>query len=489
MQVAHELADAFTDGVYFVGLAELRDPELVVSTIAGVLGVEEAVDEPLLGTVEQHLERRRLLLLLDNFEHVDEAAPVVSRLLAAARDLKVLVTSRSRLHLYGEHEYHVSRLHLESEAVPLFEARARAVTPDFRLSDDRADAVRRICERLDCLALAVELAAARVAELSPEQMLKSLPRLELAASGPRDLAVRQRTLRAAIDWSYRLLPPTEQELCTRLSVFVGGCTAEAVQQVCAGDDVGLRSLVARNLVLRRPTTRGERFDQLETIREFAVELLGSADPVRDRHAQHYLALAEEAADGVRGPDQLAWVSRLDAERDNIRAALTHLLRDGRSDGKPRHGQAALRLASALGFYWYKTGAIGEGIAWLDRALAAAPGAPDPLRARALHALGVLVAERGDPTRALACCEASCALFRQTGDLAWVARSLNSQAGILRDRGDGARAEPLFRRASTSGDAWVRTTRRSPWFSATSPSSPSTATTSRAPGPSARSAWR
>ncbi len=447
LQAAHELADVFADGVFFVGLAELRDPDLVASTVAGALGVEEVSDQPLLSTLQAHLRDRRLLLLLDNFEHVDEAAPLVGQLLSAAPGVKVLATSRSRLRIYGEHDYPVPQLALADEAVPLFGAQARAADPAFRLTERVVAAVGEVCERLDCLALAIELAAARVTEFTPEQMLSVLPRrLDLAMAGPRDLAVRQQALRAAIDWSYRLLGPAEQRIFVGLAVFAGGCTEQAAQAVCGATATELSSLAATSLVRRRPAEPdGSRFDMLETIREYGLECLehGPApggDAVRGEHARYYLALAETAAEELRGPDQLQWIARLESERDNMRAALTYLL--DQTPPSPASEQA-LRLAAALGTFWYKTGGAAEGSVWLERALAAAPGSPGVFRARALHRLGMLVAERGEAARALVHFEASGELFGQAGEPAWVARSLNSQGGIARDMGDSARAERLF----------------------------------------------
>jgi len=446
LQAAHELADAFSDGVFFVGLAELRDPDLVLPTLAATLGVEEVADQSLLATLQAALADRRLLLLLDNFEQVDEAAPAVGSLLSAVPGLKMLVTSRSPLRIYGEHEYRVPQLALHEEAVPLFAVRARAVDPSFRLTERVAEEVSGVCARLDCLALAIELAAARVTEFTPKQMLSELPRrLDLAASGPRDLAVRQQGLRAAIDWSFHLLPAEEQQVFTKLAVFVGGCTQEAAGAVCGGTTSQLSSLAAKSLVVRqRPEPDRTRFEMLETIREYGLECLDagpalSRESVCEEHARYFLALAEAAADELRGPDRGHWIVRLTEERDNLRAALTHLLENptGESDAS---GQPALRLAAALGFFWYKTGSPTEGSTWLERALEAAPDAPDVLRARALHSMGIMAAERGDDVHALAHCEESGELFRRAGELAWLARSLNSQGGIARDIGDLARAE-------------------------------------------------
>jgi len=448
LQAAHELADAFEDGVFFVGLAEVRDPGLVVTTVAESLGVDGRPDQPPLAAVQEHLAGRRVLVVLDNFEHVDEAAPLVGQLLAAVAGLKVLVTSRSPLRIYGEHEYPVRQLTLEDEAVPLFEARARAAERHFRLTDSVADAVRQICLRLDCLPLAIELAAARAADLAPHDMLRLLPRtLELAVSGPRDHAVRQQTLRAAIDWSHRLLSPDVQRVFTELAVFVGGFTVATAAEVCGATEAQLSSLASSSLIV---AGGGDelRYDMLETIREYGLERLGQADPsspdfdsARDRHAHYFSQLAEMAAPELRGPDQFRWVAVLQTERANVRAALEHLLSAPR--GQNQAAEQALRLAGALGYFWYKTGSGAEGTTWLQRALAAARGAPAVVRARALHSLGILIADRGDAAGALAYFEESGELFREAGELDWMARSLNSQGGIARDLGEFERAERVF----------------------------------------------
>lgn len=455
LQAAHELADDFPDGVFFVGLAELRDPRLFVSTLAAAVGLEEVADEPLLATVQERLRHRRLLLLLDNFEHLDDAAPLVSQMLAAAPGLKVLVTSRSRLRLYGEHDYPVPPLGLQDEAVPLFAARAQAADPGFRLTDGLAATVNEICARLDCLPLAIELASARIRELSPQEMLKVLPnRLELAAAGARDLSPRQQTLRATIDWSYRLLARSEQRLFTGLAVFSGGFTEETARHVCGAVPGQLPSLAAKSLVVRRRTEHGDlRFDMMETIREFGQEQLDlgtesgervsepAGATVRDEHARFFLSLSEAASGELSGPEQHQWISRLTVERDNMRTALVHLLATASEQQPP--GQSLVRLAAALGFFWYKSGSGAEGSLWLERALAAAPHASDQVRGRALHALGIIVAERGDAAAALVHCREGGELLRRAGDLAGVARSLNSQGGIARDVGDFATAERLF----------------------------------------------
>ena len=440
VQAAFELADAFPDGVWFVSLAELREPELFVPTVLTALEVAEVPNEPMLRTLQTHLGDRQLLLLLDNFEQVDAAAPVVSQLLSAASGLRVLVTSRSALRLYGEHEHPVPELRLADEAVPLFAARASAADPTFRVTGELAETVAEVCSRLDCLPLAIELAAARIRRVPVGQMATALPgRLDLADAGPRDLASRQQTLRNAISWSHDLLEPESRRVFAAIAVFVGGCTEEAAGRVCGATSDQLDSLVSSSLLRRRiDPGEGDRFDMLETILEYAAERLGldHTGGHRDAHAAYFLELAERAAEGLRGPDRQLWAARLDADRDNLRAAVEHLM-----DGPDP--ELALRLTAALGFHWYRTGAVNEATSWLEQTLAAAPDAPGAVRAQALHALGILVADQGQDARALALCEASGELFRAAGDRSGLARSLNSQGGIARDLGDPALAERRY----------------------------------------------
>ena len=305
LQAAAELVEDFPQGVFFVALAPIADPELVVPTIAQTLGLREsgAVRSPRASRTSS--PRRRLLLVLDNFEHLVEAAPALAELLAAAPQLKLLVTSRIPLRLSGEHEYPVPPLDLpdpahlpeiaslsQYEAVALFIERARAVKADFAVTNANAPAVAEICVRLDGLPLAIELAAARAKLLSPQALLARLEQsLDLLTGGPRDLPARQQTLRATIDWSYDLLGPDEQTLFARLAVFAGGCTLAAAEAVCGGDGLltGLSTLVDNNMLRQEEQPDGEpRFTMLETIRAYALERLepsGEADEIRRRHAR------------------------------------------------------------------------------------------------------------------------------------------------------------------------------------------------------------
>jgi predicted ATPase/DNA-binding XRE family transcriptional regulator len=354
LQAAAELLDNFADGVYVVMLEPISDPALVAPTIAQTLGVKERAGQAPLERLKAHLRDRRLLLLLDNFEQILAAAPIVAELLAAAPELKVLITSRALLHLYGEHEFAVPPLAVpdlnelppldalaQFAAVDLFVQRARAVKLDFALTHANAPAIAEICARLDGLPLAIELAAARTKLFTPEALLARLRnRLALLTGGARDLPARQQTLRGTLDWSYNLLDASEQRLFRRLGVFVGGCTLEAAAAVMSSelravsDDLynseldildGLASLLDKSLLRQNEGPDDEpRFVMLETIREYALERLaesGEEETVRNQHAAYYFALAHEAERHLRGAEQVRWLGRLALEHDNLRAAL------------------------------------------------------------------------------------------------------------------------------------------------------------------------
>ena len=403
IHLAGELAETLEGGVYFVGLASIRDPGLVASTMALALGVREGAGRPLAEQLQerlQHSHRRVTLLVLDNFEQVVSAAPLLAELLESFGALKILVTSREVLHIYGEHEFPVPPLALpdarqteaaktllESPAVALFLQRAQAVKPDFALTDENGRAVAEICGRLDGLPLAIELAAARVKLLPPGAMLARLgSSLHLLTGGPRDLPQRQQTLRGAIDWSHDLLSPAEQKLLRRLSVFVGACTLEAAEAVCnpRGDlelDIfeGLASLVDKNLLGHTETAAGEaRFQLLETIRQYGLERLaasGDEGLARRAHAAYFLVVAEEGAPHLTGgPEKAAWLDQFYAEHDNFRATLEHLTRTGNVDW-------GLRLSNALFHFWEIYAYPGEGCQRI-LALLDLPGAAARTKARA-----------------------------------------------------------------------------------------------------------
>jgi predicted ATPase len=360
LQVAADLLEDFDSGVFFIPLAAIRDPTLVASSITRTLGLLEKAGQSLLDSLQESLQDKQMLLLLDNFEQVVAAAPLVAELLAACPRLKCLVTSRVVLHLSGEHAFPVPPLELpdprhlpavdalsQYAAVALFVQRALAVKPDFRVDNANAPAVAEICVRLDGLPLAIELAAARLKLLPPQAMLARLGRrLELLRGGPRDMPDRHQTLRQVIAWSYDLLEADEQALFRRLAVFARGCTLEAAETVCQpGHDPmtdpgptlevldGVASLLDKSLLRQAEQASGEpRFRMLETIREYGLECLtasGEEPAVRRAHADYYLALAEAAEPALTGPDQATWLERLEAEHDNLRAALRWVERAGK----------------------------------------------------------------------------------------------------------------------------------------------------------------
>jgi len=458
LEVASELLSDFADGAFFVDLAAVGEPELVASTIGHALAIPEREGE-VGATLEQSLHERRLLLLLDNFEHLSDAAPLVSKLLAAAPHLKVLVTSRSVLRLYGEHEYGVPPLPLpnpaqarnlealaHNDAVALFVARARAAKPDFRLSAVNAGPVAEICIALDGLPLALELAAARSKLLPPETILDRLERrLELLTEGPRDVDARQQTLRATVDWSYRLLEPTEQMLFARLAVFAGGATLDALEVVCRADLDALSSLVEKSLLRRDEAEAHEpRFGALETIREFALELLeagGEAEQLRQRHADYYRELVERAEAELRsGRESSSVYARLDLDLDNFRAALSYLERAGGWD-------TMLGLAGSLKLFWRVRGHLAEGRRWLERALAHAGPQPTAARAKALEAAGAVASRQGDYTAAKSYWQQGLEAWRELREDAGVARCLGDLASVVDIEGDAEQAISLYEQSA------------------------------------------
>jgi predicted ATPase/DNA-binding SARP family transcriptional activator len=437
LAVAQALEPELRDGALFVGLAPVSSPELLVPTIAEALDVREG-ERSLAEGVTEHLRERRLLLVLDNFEQLLSAAPFVGDVLAEAPRLWVLATSRAPLRLAAEHEYPVPPFDppdaglpfealVQTDALRLFAARARAVDPAFELDEAGAPDVARVCGRLDGLPLAIELAAARSKLLAPAEILERLEREpHLLGSGPRDAPARQRTLAATIRWSYDLLSPEERLAFERLGVFAGGCTLEAAERVCDVTLENLGTLVDNNLLRRR----GSRFTMLETVRQFAVERFeeaGSAE-LRRRHAEWLTEIAE-AAQGANlgGEDPVPWLDRLEAEHDNVRAALAWSL-----DEAP---ELALRLASALRVYWEVRGHFAEGARWLDEALARATDADPELRVKAVSVSGGIAFRRGDLERADERFEVQLELARQLGDDHWIARGLSDIGTVAAARND------------------------------------------------------
>ncbi|GAC1633155.1 MAG: BTAD domain-containing putative transcriptional regulator [Chloroflexota bacterium] len=477
LRIAEEVAPHFSDGVVFVSLASLADPGLVPATIAAALGVREGIGQPILDALLERLGPKRVLVVLDNFEHLLPAGEAVSHLLGSCPQLKLLATSRAVLHLSAEHEYpvpplmvpvsgHLPELEVLSryDSVQLFIQRGQAIKPNFQLTKQNATAIAEICSQLDGLPLAIELAAARLRLFPPHALLERLcDRLAVLTGGAKDLPIRQQTLRNTLDWSYSLLAPDEQSLFGRLGVFAGGCTFEAADPVCNVDGTidllgGMTSLVEQSLVRQHEpqaaTLEKPRFVMLETIREYAKEKLGArgeAADVRQRHAAYFLALAEQAHPVTwGGPDQRVWLARLELEHDNLRAALAWAEEAGEATLR-------LRLAGALGQFWFIHGHATEGRRQLERALAANPEAEDFPRARALRALGGLARQQGELDGAVAYFEESLALFRTVGDERWTAFTLFGLGSAWRDRGDWRHAMELFEASlvlsQDRGGAW------------------------------------
>ena len=465
VEVANGLVESYPGGIHFVSLSSLSDPGLIASMIVQALGIREAGGQSPLEILKKNLQestRAPMLLLLDNFEHLIQAAPTVAELLATGPNLKIMVTSRAALHVYGEHEFPVPPLALpdtrsvpsvqvllQCPAIALFLQRAVAAKPDFELNRENASAVSEICARLDGLPLAIELAAARVKVLSPSSMLRRLSsRLQLLTGGSRDLPQRQQTLRAAIDWSYDLLDAAEQKLFRRLSVFVGGCILEGAESVCnTKDDLDLdlldaiASMVDKSLAQKVEQAKGEsRFVMLETIREYALEKLEASgeEPLTKRaHAAYCLVLAEEEATEQSGADGSEWLERFASEHDNFRAALEWLTETGDAEW-------GLRLGTALFRYWEIREYLAEGRDRLGRLLKlTGAAAPTKLRMRALFAAGGLAAGQGDYASAEALMSESQDIADELGDKTGIAVSLNALAVFARGRGDVATARVLF----------------------------------------------
>ena len=463
VQVAADLADTLAGGVAFVNLAPIADPDLVPAAVASALGVRESGELLLMRAVITHLcGRGPSLLVLDNFEQITDAAAVVRELLDACPDLQILVTSRVVLHIYGEREFPVPPLDLpadetlsspaalmECASIALFAQRAAAARPDFSLTTANAAAVVDICRRLDGLPLAIELAAARVKILPPTELRARLEhRLELLTGGARDLPQRQQTLRGTIKWSYDLLTPEEQKLFRRLSVFAGGCTLESIEAVCnTREDLGIgvvdgvTSLVDNSLLVQRLAGDGQpRFTMLETFREYGRDALaasGEAADTQRAHAAYMLVLAEEETLEMSADERETWLQYCDAEHDNFRAAIQHLVAAG-------HGEWALRLGGALFRFWELRDHLTEGRETLARVLAMPESAePTRPRARALYACSVLGDLQGDLAGAEVLSHEACAIFRQLGDLKAVAGTMVAMAWQARRLGRLSEATSLF----------------------------------------------
>ena len=472
LAAAATLVEGFPDGVWFVPLGAVADASLLPSTMAQAIGLRERGGRAVVERLLAELAPRDLLLVLDGFEPFVAAAPLVADLLAAAPGLRVLVTSRARLRLRGEHDLPLDPLAMPkvaagsaladvsaSAAVQLFVARAREADPNFSLTPANAEAVVAICRRLDGLPLAIELAAARSRLLDPAALLARLDRrLPLLTGGSRDLPERQRTLRDAIGWSYDALDPSLQRLFGRLAVFVGGYALDDVDGVAGGDRGGdtldeVSALIDVSLLRRETSAGGPRVGMLETIREFGLEQLeawGEADTARKSHAIHFLLLADEAAMALVGPNQAVWLDRLEQEHANLRAAFDWLLARG-------DARATTRLAAGLWLFWLIRGHLAEGRQRLAEALAAHPPEPTRSQARALAGAGALAEAQGDYAAAETLLDASLDCSAELGDPGGVGMAQLFRGLVAFDRGDFEGAERLSRDAlalaEDGGDRW------------------------------------
>jgi predicted ATPase/DNA-binding NarL/FixJ family response regulator len=460
LRVADEVRNEFVDGVWFVPLAAVRDPALVLPTIAHALGVREAGGQAVSELLTRVLGGGRSLFVLDNFEQVAAAAPALSDLLASCPRLKILVTSRMLLRLSGEHSFPVLPLSTPPETSPpperlahyssvrLFVDRASAVSPTFALDERNSAAVAELCRRLEGLPLAIELAAARVRVLPPNALLSQLhDRLRLLTGGAHDLPVRQRTMRDTIVWSHDLLNEAEQTLFRRLAAFVGGFAFKAAEAMIEtmpvpGLDLleGITSLVDDSLLRQTQGPGGEpRYGMLETVREYGLERLeasGEAEAVGSCHAAHYLALAERAEAELLGPRPEPWLARLAADHGNLVAALRWFERTG-------DNEASARLAGALREYWYAAGRWTEGRQWLDPAAARAEELPEAVAAKALVGSGFLAHYQGDGDRAVPLLEQGRALLERLGDKHGEAYARYMLGVAAEDRGDYPAATRLL----------------------------------------------
>jgi predicted ATPase/DNA-binding CsgD family transcriptional regulator len=467
LAVAAELGVAFADGAVFVPLAGVTDPDLVPVSIAQALGMREfdPPDASHMDRIADHIRGGRYLLVLDNFEQIQDAASLVTYLVGASPAIRVLVTSRAPLHVTGEQQFPVGPLDVPSlhslpaierlagyAAIALFIDRARAATPDFDLTAESGPAVAAICSRLDGLPLAIELAAARVKVLPPRALLARLEkRLPLLSGGPHDVPARLRTMRAAIAWSDNLLTPRERRLFRRLSVFAGGCNLVAAQAVCLEPDEseldmldGLAALVDQSLLLQRAGGDGEpRFMMLETIREYALEQLaasGESAFIFQRHADVFVALAERAAPHIKGQAQRLWAARLAEEDDNFRAVLA------------RGGLPRVRISLALWKYWVHYGRCGEGRRWISAALEGEADLDATHRAWLLTRATLLATEQAAYEQAHSSGAEALALWRQLGNANGAAWTMIYLGLAAHRRGDDTSAERLLEEALASGRA-------------------------------------
>lgn len=472
IEAGRRMGGDFRDGVYLVPLAPVQDAALVPSATATAIGMRQGRGRNMQDSVIETLANKEMLLIFDNFEHLQPAVSFLSELLGGAPHLRLLVTSRALLHMYGEHEFVVAPMAMpeadryagavEAAPVQLFADRARAVRADFRLTPETLPVVVEICRRLDGLPLAIELAATRLKLFSPQELLQRLEhRLPLLAQGPADLTPHDRVLENAIAWSYGLLSTLERILMNRLAAFVGGFSLTAAETICsfpsglqmisgeAGAEQnipqtanGLTALLDQSLLLRQEVDNayGSRFVMLEIIREYALEQLrasGELELMQRRHAEYFTAWAEQAVRRLYGPEQAAWLKYMETEADNLRSSLKWCLTADQME-------MAARLACALGVFWRRGGYYSEGCSWLEQILPRTrlAGLTVSLRARTLQAAGSLAHRQGDWKRARGWLEESLSLFRDCSDGSGVARVLFDLGWIAIDQGNWAEAARL-----------------------------------------------
>ena len=478
LQVAADSLERFPDGVWLVELAPLSDPGLVPQTVATVLSLKEEPGKSISQTLTDYLKDNRLLLLLDNCEHLlDGCARLADALLRQCPQVTILVSSREALGMGGEQAYRVPSLSLPDpkqahtpasvapfEAVQLFSERALFARSDFQVTDQNAATLVSICRRLDGIPLAIELAAARARSISIDEIDRKLDhRFALLTGGSRTALPRQQTLRALLDWSYDLLNATEQALFRRLAVFAGGWTPEAAEQVCVGppvDNMAIVDLLAfltdKSLVVVEERDGATRFRMLETLRQYARErLLESGEEAhwQGRHLTHFLGMAEEAEPQLTATDQKAWLDRLETEHDNLRSVLAWTSTPGGD------AVAGLRLAGAIWRFWYVRGYLGEGRAWLLKMLSVTrPGEPTAAaRAKALDGAGMLARRQGDHAAAMSLHNEGLVIQRNLGDRRGIASSLSNLGIVAREQNDNATAKALYEESLALrrelGDQW------------------------------------
>jgi predicted ATPase len=462
LQAATELIDTFEDGVFFVSLASINDPDLVAATILQTLGFTTGENQPASGLLKGYLQDKHMLLVIDNFEQVTAASPLLGELLEAAPRVKIMVTSQAVLHIYGEYEFKVPPLAVpdinnlpaldalaQSPAVALFVNRAEAVKVDFSLTPENAPVVVEICAQLDGIPLAIELAAARIKLFAPQALLRELShRLNLLAQKSPDRFPRHQTLRNAVAWSYQLLAPDERALFAQLAVFARGCTLNAVEAICTTGETkadvplleGLASLVDKSMLQHELRPNGEpRFMLLETLREYALERLeadGQLDVVRKRHASFFLEFVEAIEPGPKKPNLPAWMKELEEEHDNLRAAIQWALEHDEVE-------SALRIAGAIWRFWQIHGHVEEGAKWMGMILERAEKRPSMARAKALWGAGWLGMVMGTLAQSREYFEEGAAIARLLNDNHYLGLSLHGIGAVARAQGDFDRSRAAF----------------------------------------------